>query len=117
MAINALNCANGETLAGEQVQVSRREEVLRELGRAARTLREELGESLASIERYDVPIERATTGSLEALKAFTLGVRMHSSGDPEKAILHLERATALDPEFALAYAQMSTSHNNLRSFA
>jgi len=116
VAINALNCANGETLAGEQVQVSRREDVLRELGGAARKLREELGESLASIERYDVPVERATTGSLDALKAFTMGVRAHAAGDPENAILHLERATALDPEFALAFAQMSTSHSNLRAF-
>jgi tetratricopeptide (TPR) repeat protein/predicted Ser/Thr protein kinase len=116
MAVNALNCANGDTLAGEQLQVSRREDVLRELGGAARKLREELGESLASIERYDVPIERATTGSLDALKAFTMGVRAHSAGDYENAILHLERATTLDPEFALAFAQMSTSHNNLRAF-
>ena len=116
MAINALNCVNGDTLAGEQVQVSRREDVLRELGGAARTLREELGESLASIERYDVPIERATTGSLDALKAFTMGVRTHAAGDYENAILHLERATTLDPEFALAFAQMSTSHANLRAF-
>ena len=116
MAVNALNCANGDTLAGEQVQVSRREDVLRELGRAARNLREELGESLASIERYDVPIERATTGSLDALKAFTMGVRSHAAGDYENAILHLDRATALDPEFALAFAQMSTSHSNLRAF-
>jgi tetratricopeptide (TPR) repeat protein len=116
MAINALNCANGDTLAGEQVQVSRREDVLRELGGAARTLREELGESLASIDRYDVPIERATTGSLDALKAFTVGVRAHAAGDYENAILHLERATTLDPDFALAFAQMSTAHSNLRAF-
>jgi len=116
IGVNALNCTNGDTLAGEQVQVSRREDVLRELGRAARKLREELGESLASIERFDVPIERATTGSLEALKAFTIGVRLHSAGDPAKAIPNLERATELDPDFALAYAQMSTSHSNLREF-
>jgi tetratricopeptide (TPR) repeat protein len=116
MAVNALNCANGDTLAAEQVQVSRRENVLGELGGAIRKLREELGESLASIERYDVPIERATTGSLDALKAFTLGVRAHSAGDYENAILHLERATTLDPDFALAFAQMSTSHSNLRAF-
>ena len=114
--LNALNCANGDTLAGEQVQVPRREDALRELGKAARSLREELGESLASIERYDVPIERATTPSLDALKAFTMGVRATAAGDPENAILHLERATSLDPEFALAFAQMSTSHSNLRAF-
>ena len=116
MGVNALNCANGEVLAGEQVQVSRREDVLGELGRAATRLREELGESLASIGRYDVPIERATTHSLDALKSFTMGVRAHSSGDYESAIPHLERATTLDPEFAVAFAQLSTSHNNQRAF-
>ena len=116
MALNAANCANGDTLAGEQVQVSRREDVLRELGKAARSLREELGESLASIARYDVPVERATTSSLDALKAFTTGVRAHAGGDYETAILHLERATTLDPEFALAFAQLSTSNSNLLAF-
>jgi len=116
VALNALNCANGDPLAGEQVQVSRREDVLRELGLAATKLRGELGESLASIARYDVPIERATTNSLEALKAFTMGVRAHAAGDYEKAIPQLERAIALDPEFALAYAQVSTSNSNLRAF-
>ena len=116
MALNAVNCANGDTLAGEQVQASRREDVLRELDKAARNMREELGESLASIARYDVPVERATTNSLDALKAFTTGVRAHTGGDYETAILHLERATALDPEFALAVAQMSTSNSNLLAF-
>ena len=116
VAVNALNCVNGDPLAGAQVQVSRREDVLGELGKAARTLREELGESLASIERYDVPIERATTASLDALKAFTMGVRSHMSGEYENAILQLERATTLDPEFAMAVAQLSTAHNNVRAF-
>ena len=62
------------------------------------------GESLASIERHDVSIEQATTPSLEALKAFTTGVRLHGAGRPDQALPHLERATRLDPEFALAYA-------------
>ena len=88
-----------------------------ELGRAARTLREELGESLASLERYDVPIEQATTASLDALKAFTTGLRLHSAGQPDRAIPHLERATTLDPSFALAFAQMSTSHFNMRNMS
>jgi Flp pilus assembly protein TadD len=116
IGMNAINCANGETLATEQVQASRREDVLTELGRGARTLREELGETLATLQKYDVPIERATTQSLDALKAFTSGVQAHSAGDFEKAITHLDRAIALDPEFAIAYAQLSTSHANLRSF-
>ncbi len=116
IGMNAIDCANGETLATEQVQAPRREDVLTELGRGATTLREELGETLATLQKYDVPIERATTRSLDALKAFTSGVLLHSAGDFEKAITHLDRAIALDPEFALAYAQLSTAHNNLRAF-
>ena len=116
IGMNALNCANGDTLATEQVQAPRREDVLSELGRGARSLREELGESLATLQKYDVPIERATTRSLDALKAYTSGFIAHSAGDFEKAITHLDRAIALDPEFALAYAQLSTAHNNQRAF-
>jgi tetratricopeptide (TPR) repeat protein len=117
ITMTALNCATGDALADEQVQASRREDVLAELGRAARTLREELGESLASITRHDVPIEEATTSSLDALKAFTTGLRLHSAGQPDQAIAHLERATTLDPDFALAYAQMSTSYFNVRNMS
>ena len=117
ITISAINCRTGDRLADEQVQAARREDVVTELGRAARTLREELGESLASIERYDVPIEQATTASLDALKAFTTGLRLHSAGQPDQAIAHLERATTLDPNFALAFAQMSTSHFNLRNLS
>jgi serine/threonine protein kinase/Tfp pilus assembly protein PilF len=117
ITISALNCMSGDALADEQVQAARREDVVTELGRAARALREELGESLASIERYDVPIEQATTSSLDALKAFTTGVRLHSAGQPDQAVPHLERATTLDPNFALAFAQMSTSHFNVRNLS
>jgi tetratricopeptide (TPR) repeat protein len=117
ITISALRCETGDALADEQVQASRREDVLAELGRAARTLREELGESLASITRHDVPIEQATTSSLDALKAFTTGVRLHSAGQPDQAVAHLERATTLDPDFALAYAQMSTSYFNVRNMS
>ena len=117
ITISAMNCMTGDRLADEQVQAARREEVVNQLGRAARTLREELGESLASIERYDVPIEQATTSSLDALKAFTTGIRLHSAGQPDQAIAHLERATTLDPNFALAFAQMSTSHFNVRNLS
>jgi tetratricopeptide (TPR) repeat protein/predicted Ser/Thr protein kinase len=114
IALTALNCATGETLAAKQVQAPRREDVLGKLGEAASAVREELGESLASIARYDVPVDRATTGSLEALKAFTVGNRLHGAGQSDQAIAQFERAIALDPNFALAYAQMSTSYFNLR---
>ena len=116
IGLTALNCANGDTLATEQVQAGRREDVLTELGRGIRTMREGLGETLATLEKYDVPIERATTASLDALRAFTQGVLSHSAGEFEKAVTHLERATTIDPEFAIAFAQLSTSHSNQRAF-
>jgi tetratricopeptide (TPR) repeat protein len=114
IALNALNCATGESLAMAQVQAARKEEVLSRLGEATSALRKQLGESLASIERFDVPIEKATTPSLEALKSFTTARRLHSAGKLEKAIPHLERAISIDPEFALAHAQLGTSFDNLR---
>ena len=115
--VNATECVTGKALATEQVQAARREDVLAELGRAARSVREKLGESLATLEKFDVPLERATTSSLDALKAFTNGFRLHMAGQPQRAIPHFERAVSLDPEFALAYAQMSTSYFNLRDNA
>jgi serine/threonine protein kinase/Flp pilus assembly protein TadD len=117
ITVNATECATGKALATEQVQAARREDVLAELGRAAKAVREKLGESLATLERFDVPLERATTSSIEALKAFTTGVRLHNSGQWQQAILHFERAVSLDPEFAVAYAQTSTSYFNLRDNA
>jgi tetratricopeptide (TPR) repeat protein len=117
ITVNATECKTGRQLATEQVQAARREDALNELGRAAKSVREKLGESLATLEKFDVPLERATTTSLEALKAYTTGNQLHMSGQPLKAIPHFERAVSLDPEFALAYAQMSTSYFNLRDNA
>ena len=114
ITLNALNCANGESLSMAQAQAARKEDVLSTLGNATTDLRTRLGESLASIQKFDVPVEKATTSSLEALKAFTTGVQLHNAGQPAKAIPHLERAVTLDPAFALAYAQMGTAYTNLR---
>jgi tetratricopeptide (TPR) repeat protein len=114
ITLNALNCANGESLGMAQAPAQRKEDVLSTLSTVAADLRKRLGESLASIQKFDVPVEKATTSSLEALKAFTTGMQLHSTGQYDKAITHLERAVALDPTFALAYAQMGTAYNNLR---
>jgi tetratricopeptide (TPR) repeat protein/predicted Ser/Thr protein kinase len=117
ITVNATECATGRVLATAQMQATRKEDVLNELGRGVRSVREKLGESIATLERFDVPLERATTSSLDALKAFTTGVRLHVSGQYQQAILHLERAVSLDPQFALAYAQTSTAYFNLRDTA
>jgi eukaryotic-like serine/threonine-protein kinase len=116
ITLNALNCANGESLSMAQAQAARKEDVLSTLGNATTDLRTRLGESIASIQKFDVPVAKATTSSLDALKAFTAGLQLHNAGAYEKAIPHLERAVQLDPAFALAYAQMGTAFLNLRDF-
>jgi eukaryotic-like serine/threonine-protein kinase len=105
IGLNALNCQSGESLASEQVEVDSREHVLKGLGQLATRIREKLGESLASIHRYDTPLEEATTPSLEALQAYSLGVEatrtMRANPLP-----FFQRAVQLDPNFAIAYATM-----------
>ncbi|MGE5243730.1 MAG: tetratricopeptide repeat protein [Betaproteobacteria bacterium] len=109
IGLDALSCLSGETIATEQVEVSERERVLAALGSSVSTLRRRLGESLASIQRFDVSIEQATTPSLEALKAYSVGddifIRDPTDG---RSIPFFERAIDLDPDFAMAHARLST---------
>ena len=113
ITLTAEGCSNGDVLAREQSTASSKEEVLAALGAATSSLREKLGESLASIARTDKPVEQATTSSLEALRAFTLGDRKRKSGTDREALPFLVRAIELDPEFAVAHAQLGTSYANL----
>jgi tetratricopeptide (TPR) repeat protein len=112
ITLNAIDCGTGELLVGEQVEAASKEEVLGALGTAITRLRGELGESLASVEKYDVPIEQATTPSLEALQAFSQSVEERVLGKDFEAISFLVRAIELDPEFALAHARLGTSYLN-----
>jgi DNA-binding winged helix-turn-helix (wHTH) protein/tetratricopeptide (TPR) repeat protein len=112
ITLEAVNAQTGDTLAPQQVEAESKELVLSALGRAATKVREKLGESLASIQKYDAAIEQATTSSLEALKAYSLGKEQHGKGNFSEAILLLKRATELDPNFALAYAQLAQSYTN-----
>src|SRR5262249_23281908 len=109
----ATNCRSGEAIAHEQAEVQGKEKVLGALGTMASRLRATLGESLASIQRFDVPIEQITTPSLEALQAFTLRQRARSGGEEMEAIPFFERAVELDPKFASAYTSLSTIYSNL----
>jgi tetratricopeptide (TPR) repeat protein len=111
--LEALNCATGATLAREQAEAESKEQVLVALGKAATGLREKLGESLASIQRFDVPLEQATTSSLDALKAFSLGEARRAAGQEPESVPFYERATELDPNFALSYARLGTVYGNL----
>lgn len=113
ITLEAINPRSGDTLARAQMEARSKEEVLSALGRATSKLREQLGESLAMIERFDKPIEDATTSSLEALRAFTLGDQLRARGQEERAIPHFRRATEIDPNFALAYALLGTIYSNI----
>jgi len=103
LGLKAVNCENGDTLAPEQVTAASKEKVLDALGSAASKLRSELGESLTSVQKFDVPLAQATTSSLEALKAYSLGAKsLYEKGEAEALPYH-QRAIELDPSFAMGY--------------
>jgi len=96
VTLEAVNAQNGDSLAREQVEADSKEQVLKSLDKAASSLRGKLGESIGSVQKFDTPLEAATTSSLEALKEFSLGQTEHSKFNDEAAIPHLKRATELD---------------------
>jgi serine/threonine protein kinase/Flp pilus assembly protein TadD len=112
IGVDAVGCSNGDTLAKEQEEASGKQDVLKALGKAATSLRAKLGESLASIEKFDVPVE-ATTTSLEALKAFSMGITTFRTKGDAASIPFQKRALELDPNFAAAYAALGVAYNNL----
>jgi eukaryotic-like serine/threonine-protein kinase len=118
LQLSAVDCRSGDVLAEMHETASGKEQVLPALGKVATKMREKLGESLVSVQKYDAPAENVTTGSLEALQAYSLGYRaMNVSEDFAGAISLFERATHLDPNFALAYARMAVSCGNTAQIA
>ena len=111
--LEAIGCSGGESLAREQAQVDSKEKVLRALGPIASSMRAQLGESLATVRKFDVPIEQATTRSLEALKSYALGVAQRAKGDDIGAIPFLEHAVELDSSFASAHSALSAIFGGL----
>jgi len=105
LALEATDCQSGDTLAREQKTAAAKEKVLDALGAAAANLRSELGESLATVKKFDAPLDEATTTSLAALKAYTLSERFLAQRDPVSALPYSQRALELDPNFAMAYVQ------------
>jgi tetratricopeptide (TPR) repeat protein len=103
LALKAANCQSGDTLAQEQVTAASKEKVLDSLGEVASKLRGELGESLASVQKFDVPLAEATTSSLEALKAYSLGEKTYRESGAAAAVPYHQHAIELDPVFALGY--------------
>jgi eukaryotic-like serine/threonine-protein kinase len=111
LGLKAVNCQSGDTLAEEQVTAASKEKVLDALGEAASKLRTELGESLATVQKFDVPLEQATTSSLEALKAYSLGNKASNEKGPDAALPYHQRAIELDPNFAIGYEAMGNDYN------
>ncbi len=106
LGLKAVNCQSGDTLALRQAQADGKEKVLDALGGAAAKLRGELGESLSSVQKFDTPIEQATTSSFEALKAYSLGMKIWNEKGEVQAIPFFKQAIELDPNFALAYLRL-----------
>jgi eukaryotic-like serine/threonine-protein kinase len=111
-SLDALNCQTGDSLAREQVEADSKEHVLAALGKVTTALRSRLGESLVSLQKFDKPLEQATTNSLNALKAFTIGEQLRNTSRELDAVPDFQRAIELDPNFALAYARLGTIYSN-----
>ena len=113
LELKGVNCQTGDTLAEDQVTVASKDKVLEALGAAASKLRGELGESLATVQRFDVPLEQATTSSLEALKEYSLGLKAGDEKDTAAALPYHQRAIQLDPNFAMGYLAVGNDYTSL----
>jgi tetratricopeptide (TPR) repeat protein len=114
LGVKAVNCRTGDSLAEEQVTAEGKERVLKALGEAGVALRSKLGESLTTVQKFDTPLEQATTPSLEALQAYSLGRKtMTGKNDFVAAVPLFRRTIHLDPNFAMAYASLATTYGNL----
>jgi len=113
LGLKAVDCQNGNTLGQEQTTASSKEQVLAALVKAASRLRGELGESLATVQKFDMPLEEATTSSLEALKAYTLSAKVEDEKGAAASVPYLQRAIELDPNFAIAYRVLGGVYNQL----
>ena len=112
IGVDAIGCSTGDTLVREQEQAATKADVLQALGKAATSLRGKLGESLATIQKFDVPVE-ATTPSLEALKAFSMGITTYRTRGDAEAIPFFKHALELDPNMAIAYVSVGLAYSNL----
>jgi serine/threonine protein kinase len=113
LELKAVNCQSGDTLAEEQVTAASKEKVLDSLGEAATELRGELGESLATEQKLNVPLAEASTSSLEALQAYSLGGKASHEKGFAAALSYHQRAIELDPNFAMGYAAVGDDYSSL----
>jgi len=113
IGLAAIRCDNGDPVANEQIEAKRKEDVVDALGRASTQLRERLGESLPSIQKYNAPLEQATTPSLEALNAYGVALSTWDKKGDEASLPFFKKAIELDPNFAMAYGALATIYHNL----
>jgi tetratricopeptide (TPR) repeat protein len=117
ISLEALNCASGSAMASTRAEAGNEREVLHALGTAVTELRKEFGESEETIKKFDVPLERATSPSLEALKLYSEGRRLTRDKGPLEGIAALQKAVQVDPRFAIAYSSLAVDHYNLNQNA
>ena len=110
LELRAKSCRSGEVLDQEQVQVTKKEDVLNALGQISSRFRERLGESLTTIQEHNTPLDEATTPSLEALEAFSMGWKLHMTSGAGAGMPFLQRAVEIDPNFALAYSMLGRAY-------
>jgi len=113
LVLNALNCSTGALLGSAQATASDKNHVLSALAAVSSSIRNKLGESLASIQKFNTPLEEVTTPSLEALQAYTLGWQANLNGNESAAVGSFQRALSLDPNFAMAYAALGTAYGGI----
>ena len=113
LGLRAMNCRTGDVLDREQAQAAKKEDVLNALSQIASRFRTRVGESLATVEKYSTPLAEATTTSLEALKAYSLGWKLAASNGDAASLPHFQRAIAIDPKFAMAYASLGRVYGDI----
>jgi DNA-binding winged helix-turn-helix (wHTH) protein/tetratricopeptide (TPR) repeat protein len=116
LILKAVNCSTGEPLASTEARANDKNHILEALGKASLKIREKLGESLLTLQKFDIPLVQATTPSLEALKAYSLGLSKNARGDQAGAIPLFQKAIELDPDFAMAYVRLGVSYNVLGEY-
>jgi DNA-binding winged helix-turn-helix (wHTH) protein/tetratricopeptide (TPR) repeat protein len=113
IGLAAIRCDTGKPIAHEEVEASQRDDVIDALGKATSSLRARLGESLPSIQKYNAPLEQATTSSLEALNAYSLALTTWDAKGDQASLPYFKRAIELDPNFASAYGALAAIYNNI----
>ena len=113
ITLEAINAQSGDSLARQQAEASSKEQVLKSLDKAASALRQQLGESLSSVQQFATPLEQATTSSLDALKQYSVGDGLHARGGDQESLASLKQAVSLDPNFAMAYAVLGIASSNI----